>query len=551
MSADAPFSEVEGASSLPHRFGLWASLSLLIALVLVFVLPGVLGYGLIDDAYISLRYAENFAQGNGLVFNPGEYVEGYTNFLWTLVLGLGIRFGAAGPGFAVWAGLVAAALTLVASLGLHARLAGGVGTTGRGLDSGWRLLATPLVLVLSPTFLAYGASGLESAAFAFLLTVHAFLLLGKQAGVGSNAALGAAGIVLALANMTRPEATAFFAFDVTALVLLWLIQRSRQGSFSVDPRGMLLFVVGFALPFGAFLLWRHGTYGYWLPNTYYAKVGGPSSALLGSGGGYMFAVGLRTLALFAVPLGLLAAKLRGDARLLYLSSLLLVQLIVIALVGGDHMALWRFGVTLLPLSVILLREGLEALTQERLAAPVGALLLLLVGAGAGLWTANSVRLHERSEHSRAQLEVTLAEDWSSFGVWLARYGESGDSISLLPIGAIGFYSGLHVIDQVGLIDEHIAHLDVETGTGYVGHEKFDNDYVLGLRPRFLMANHQVAFGQQITQEQYDGAAYFEVHRDLLGRPQLRRDYVFRCIRAGDGVHYAFYEEREPSERAGH
>ena len=27
-----------------------------------------------------------YSQGHGLVFNPGEYVEGYTNFLWILEL---------------------------------------------------------------------------------------------------------------------------------------------------------------------------------------------------------------------------------------------------------------------------------------------------------------------------------------------------------------------------------------------------------------------------------------------------------------------------------
>src|SRR5437773_1541112 len=40
----------------------------------------------IDDAFISFRYARNLVQGYGLVFNPGEYVEGYTNFLWTLLM---------------------------------------------------------------------------------------------------------------------------------------------------------------------------------------------------------------------------------------------------------------------------------------------------------------------------------------------------------------------------------------------------------------------------------------------------------------------------------
>src|SRR5262245_16454258 len=42
----------------------------------------------IDDAFISLRYARNLAMGHGLVYNAGERVEGYTNFLWTLFLAL-------------------------------------------------------------------------------------------------------------------------------------------------------------------------------------------------------------------------------------------------------------------------------------------------------------------------------------------------------------------------------------------------------------------------------------------------------------------------------
>ena len=42
---------------------------------------------LTDDAYISFRYARNLSQGHGLVLNPGfERVEGYSNFLWVLLL---------------------------------------------------------------------------------------------------------------------------------------------------------------------------------------------------------------------------------------------------------------------------------------------------------------------------------------------------------------------------------------------------------------------------------------------------------------------------------
>jgi len=47
----------------------------------------------IDDAYISMRYADNFATGKGLVYNPGERVEGYTNFLWVMIQALIIVLG--------------------------------------------------------------------------------------------------------------------------------------------------------------------------------------------------------------------------------------------------------------------------------------------------------------------------------------------------------------------------------------------------------------------------------------------------------------------------
>jgi len=40
---------------------------------------------LFDDAFISFRYAKNLASGMGLVYNPNERVEGYTNFLWTVI----------------------------------------------------------------------------------------------------------------------------------------------------------------------------------------------------------------------------------------------------------------------------------------------------------------------------------------------------------------------------------------------------------------------------------------------------------------------------------
>ncbi len=41
----------------------------------------------VDDAFISFRYAQHLAEGYGLVWNIGEApVEGYSNFLWVLMI---------------------------------------------------------------------------------------------------------------------------------------------------------------------------------------------------------------------------------------------------------------------------------------------------------------------------------------------------------------------------------------------------------------------------------------------------------------------------------
>jgi arabinofuranosyltransferase len=69
----------------------------------------------IDDAFISYRYARNLVEGHGLVFNIGEYVEGYTNLLWTLLVAaaMSLGFGAveAGHGLGFASGLAALCAT--------------------------------------------------------------------------------------------------------------------------------------------------------------------------------------------------------------------------------------------------------------------------------------------------------------------------------------------------------------------------------------------------------------------------------------------------------
>jgi tetratricopeptide (TPR) repeat protein len=66
---------------------------ILLLILTIFVIHAISMNFTQDDAYISYRYVKNFLNGHGLVFNPGERVEGYTNFLWIILLSLFAKLG--------------------------------------------------------------------------------------------------------------------------------------------------------------------------------------------------------------------------------------------------------------------------------------------------------------------------------------------------------------------------------------------------------------------------------------------------------------------------
>ena len=101
----------------------------------------------VDDAFIVYRYARNLSQGLGIVFNPGERVEGVTCLLWTVVLAAFSRLGASLPGLTPVLTSLAGLTTLALVPRIAARL------DGRKELSPWDFVPAAL-LAASPSFSA-------------------------------------------------------------------------------------------------------------------------------------------------------------------------------------------------------------------------------------------------------------------------------------------------------------------------------------------------------------------------------------------------------------
>jgi arabinofuranosyltransferase len=218
---------------------------------------------LTDDAFIAFRYVANGVAGHGFVWNPPPFqpVEGYTSFLWVALLRLVWTLtGVEPPVAANWLSLgfgwaqLAVVAAMVRRMHLDARLAP------------YRLAFLALVLLgilANRTFLTWLSSGLETSLFNFLVLwwVYEGLCRPARLGTGWASRYAAAASLCALA---RPDGLLLWA--ATAGVLLFTSLRPAvRGAVRAGPAAAWLLVV----PLHA--VWRRAIYGFWLPNTYYAK----------------------------------------------------------------------------------------------------------------------------------------------------------------------------------------------------------------------------------------------------------------------------------------
>ncbi len=223
----------------------------------------------VDDAFISLRYGQNLAEYGELVWNRGEWVEGFSNPLWTL-FGAGLVWIGAPPVLGLkLAGLLAALLCVPATYGLARQL---------GLGERWGLVAAAIVGTNASVAL-WGVAGLETSSFGLLLLLTVWRF---EAELTRPEARPLSALLLVLLWASRPEAPAYLLYFVVRRGLaLPNLRVSRR-----DLHWALLA----ALPIAAYEVWGLVTYGGLFPATHAAKVGGgpPLLQALAAGRGERF-----------------------------------------------------------------------------------------------------------------------------------------------------------------------------------------------------------------------------------------------------------------------
>jgi hypothetical protein len=410
-----------------------------------------------DDAYISYRYAENLANGNGLVFNADEKVEGYSNFLYVLLVTPLVMIS---RDHIYFLSCILNICFLIAGfwlLRLHAERKWGTA------DS----LKAAALFALSPVLWVWTASGMETP-MVFLLQIGIWIAADRLANEYRRRELIMFCILILFAVLSRADG---FLFPIIAI--LWIVVKGRY-------KTALWSALVLVLVMAAYLGWRYEYYGHLWPNTYYVKVSGPLPQRIASAARQLrevlFLKGLLAhfvvvgAVLIAGVAGLIRARDEKISRVAFGPVFILGLLLYWLYIGGD-VFVERFLIVVIPIGIFSLFRCVR-MFNDRLAAIGFPLVMLLFQFTPVLHDANFDYRANKYDH------------WLTLGKYLGRNHPQA-TLAIDAAGKVPYFSKLYTIDMLGLNDLHIAHLP--SSFFQLAHNKYDPDYVLSQRPQFIAA----------------------------------------------------------------
>ena len=478
----------------------------------LFLIPAIFCWGLarhepallIDDAYITFRYAENLARGLGPVFNPGERVLGTTAPLWA-----GILAGARLLGFAIpSAALVLGQIFTAVTCGLLAWIL-------------FRHVAAPLavlaglVLALHPDVIFFANSGMETG-------LSMALVLGSL-GTALRRRFLAAGVLSGAAFLVRP--------DGALLLLLGGVLALLQGR-----KSLVRFAIAAAVLVLPWIIFAMIFYGSPIPQSIAAKqlIHATSfrHALMGYALLFLPPVWpMRLLAALALPGLGLALISRG--RLWPFAAWAILY--IVGLVFSRISAVFPWYLTpLLPVMCLFDSEtwnrfflrgtGIPACHQPAWLKRIGWLgAILLLGLGGWLYSFRPFYLEVR------EAQFGRVREYERLGEWLKTQARPGDQILVGEVGVLSFaLMDFPVLDSSGINSPEILRLhradqERSLAAGQAAESaRWVKEVIQRFQPEWIVTWHRFLHLEELAQDPDLRSRYVRVKPPL---PNLDRFFV--------------------------
>ena len=499
-------------------------LNLLLAVTAIFYLTFIIGtsfvinneryFTLVDDAMISMRYAQHLAQGHGLVWNIGQApVEGFTNLGWTLFMAFLHLFPVPASKISLVVMLTSLAILLANIIVVH-KIAENLLP-----DSKYAPALAALITAFYFPLVFWSLRGMEVGLLTLLVNLSILLAISQNKTILVS-------IILALAILVRVD-----ALISAALIAVYL--------FAKNKRSAIVPAISIIVTTLAIFWFQKIYFGDVLPITYYQKVTGFATLERIRHGILVFNqfATRDTLFLFLFSLaGIFFYKLQRSREALLLLGIFLAQCAYSIYVGGDYAepetnAANRFITQGMPALIILFSwmtsrilsdlkagQSQSAFSTLKVNPAIPLALILLLTISGEPWFDYSIGNAPllRADIRRVKLAMHIANNTSPEAV-----------IAVHAAGQIPYYSERTTIDLLGLNDPIVAK-SMGHGEFYPGHNKWDYDYSIGELQPDLIADNFIAFAEFIReQDNYQSVGngiYIRKNSILVDADGLSKEY---------------------------
>lgn len=426
----------------------------------------------VDDSYITFRYSKNLVNGKGLVFNEGEKVEGITNFLFAILIAIGIALKIDPLIFS----RIISILSLIGIYFLIYKI-----SFSYFKDKYKSQIPLLFISLFSPIFFWVNA-GLEAVFFSFLILLLVYLEIKNNSSFFYI-------LTHVLLFTTRPE-----GFAISGII--WIFRFLKK-----EKNFLKIFLIFFAFSL-LYLTFKFLYYGSLIPNTFYAKVLGPKAKH------QTFYFLKEHIHLFLILCAFFFIKNKNLLLMLIISIFFLIQPEIL---GGDIMPYWRFYVHTIHLILILISYFILNIKNSIIR---NSLIVFFI-----LSSINSALFTKEKVFAILSMEITKAGIES--GKFLKEKLSENSVVAANAIGAISYYSDLKIIDMLGLCDRHIARKkasgEFHSFAIAPAHSKGDGLYVFNKNPDVIFFGNTAGSGKPVYTSDFE----------LLKIKEFKEKYVLK------------------------
>lgn len=527
--------------------------------VCVFTLLLYITYGRpqfgIDDANITFAYAQNFANGNGFVYNvDGEKVEGFSSMLWVIITSAIFKFFPSPEFFILVFNVLCISFAffylckyILDKLGWDSRA-----TLFCGIFLSW-VLAVPNFLAWSTISLM--EFGLYSSVILCIVTV---ILKSADAELKRIEKYFLAALLLLLA-LIRPESLVLGPFFG---VVYMFIDLTKTKSLIKTLRTSVFAILVPVISSEILILFRLAYFGYPVPNTYYAKVSGNFSYNIREGITYITNfINANNLAfMFIVLVSILSIVILGrimlnfkkievsELQIFTLTAVVIMGCAVPILNGGDHFVQYRFMQPIWPILVVPALYLFLTSFELKLLDGARQKVLLIVSVIAIFFSIFyfsdniSWHLYKEQVYQTIAGSLALTKQERKEAEMLERFFSKLDrkpTVGVLAAGSIKMeYTG-NVNDLLGLNNVAMAHAN-PVKSGIKNHAAFDKGVFYAQKPEALNLIFVDEFNPE-TNIRFvtDYPFWNRVLKDLYLDDKFQQEYTSAVIFNGNMNKYLF------------